>query len=340
MSNYTNERASDSATDLNLIRDQCGALALELERETDPTRRAELARELAECRQRAFEVEQHDQPEAEREAGGPAAVRGDSERPAPFVTIEAADQRPDYAGLYAAKTAQARGRRDRTPPNVGASLNLPPAVKETVQRVERAQENATPAKKASAGRTLALSKQENKLLDVAPDIATTPPTGEDMAFTHAVLCHVGLPRAKVEGREFMRQSGAAWVNVQAGWLDEGKGPVQQSIPYGVMPRLALAWVSTYAVRHRTREIPIGDSAADFLRLMLGADTVGQGARYATLRKQMHALAACRLQLGFKGRTFNGQPVEQFDAWVSNRDSSQRPLSSMAGRDDALGALFQ
>lgn len=172
---------------------------------------------------------------------------------------------------------------------------------------------------------LILTERDQKLIEAGAEIATNPPSGEDMAFTHAVLCQVGLPRAKVEGREFMRQSGAAWVNVQAGWLDEGKGPVQQPIPYGVMPRLALAWVSTYAVRHGSREIPIGDSAAEFLRLMLGADTVSQGARYTTLRKQMHALAACRLQLGFRGRTFNGQPVEQFDAWLANRDSSQRTL---------------
>ena len=78
------------------------------------------------------------------------------------------------------------------------------------------------------------TRQENKLLDAAAEIYGTLPT-DDMAFTHAVFCQVGLPRAKVEGREFIRQSGAAWGNVQAGWLDEGKGPVQQSIPYGVMP---------------------------------------------------------------------------------------------------------
>ena len=110
MSEYTNERPSDDTTDLNLIREQCGTLELALQTETDPARLSDLHRELAECRQRAFEVEQRDQPEAEREAGGPsgdtlppAAVRGDSERPAPFVTIEAADPRPDYAGLYAAE---------------------------------------------------------------------------------------------------------------------------------------------------------------------------------------------------------------------------------------------
>jgi hypothetical protein len=168
----------------------------------------------------------------------------------------------------------------------------------------------------------AMTAAERKLVDTGTLIATAGPDGEDLAFTHAVLCQVGLPRAKVEEREFMRQSGAAWVNIQAGWLDEGRGPVLQPIPYGVMPRLGLAWVSTFAVRNKERQIPIGDSAAEFLRLM-GMDD--QGARYATLRKQMHALAACRLQLGFKGRTYNGQPVQQFDAWIASRETKQRSL---------------
>lgn len=165
--------------------------------------------------------------------------------------------------------------------------------------------------------------QTVKLLNAGAEIASDSPASQDMAFTHAVFCQVGLPRAKVDGREFMRKSGAAWVNVQAGWLDEGSGPIQQPIPYGAVPRLAMAWVSTFAVRHKEREIPIGDTAAEFLRLMGMADV--QGARYTTLRTQMHALAACRMQLGFKGRTFNGQPVEQFDAWISNRGGSQRAL---------------
>lgn len=104
------DHSTENMGELPMLRDQCAALGLELEREANPTRRAELARELAECRQLAFEAEQRDRPEAEREAGGPAgdplppaAVRGDSEKAAPFVIIEAADPRPDYAGLYAAE---------------------------------------------------------------------------------------------------------------------------------------------------------------------------------------------------------------------------------------------
>lgn len=167
------------------------------------------------------------------------------------------------------------------------------------------------------------NRREAKLIDTSALIAREPPNGDDMAFTHAVLCQVGLPRSRVDGREFLRQSGSAWVNVQAGVLDEGRGPVLQPIPYGAMPRLALAWVSTFAKRHNTREIPIGDSASAFLRLLGQPATGGQRGAFKTLRTQMHAMAACRLQLGYKGRTFNGQPVEQFDAWVADRDHHQK-----------------
>jgi uncharacterized protein YozE (UPF0346 family) len=173
--------------------------------------------------------------------------------------------------------------------------------------------------------TKAATRSELKLLDAGSLISMEPPTGADMAFTHAVLCQVGLPRSKVEGREFLRQSGKVWINVQAGFLDEGCGPVLQPIPYGAMPRLALAWISTYAKRKNTRVVPVGESASEFLR-MLGQSTSG-GARgaFTMLRKQMHALAACRLQLGYMGRTFNGQPVEQFDSWVANKDTNQRAI---------------
>lgn len=170
-----------------------------------------------------------------------------------------------------------------------------------------------------------LTRAELKLIDASAKIMDMQPEGKDMAFTHAVLCQVGLPRSKFAGREFMRQSGAAWVNVQAGWIDEGNGPVQQPIPYGALPRLALAWISTQAVREKCREIAIGNSASEFLRMLGKTATGGKTGSFSMLRMQMHALAACRLQLGFKGRTYTDQPVAQFDAWLRDKDHRQKSL---------------
>lgn len=168
-----------------------------------------------------------------------------------------------------------------------------------------------------------LTKGEAQLIDAGASIMERP-SGDDMAFMHAIMCQVGLPRAKTEAREFLRKSGDMWIYIQAGMIDEGRGPIPQPVPYGSLPRLATAWLSTYAVRYRQQEIPIGHSAAEFLRLV-GIDG-GDGRRYATLRTQMQALAACRLQLGYKGLTTNPSPiVKTFVAWSQNKDTGQRSL---------------
>lgn len=88
---------------------------------------------------------------------------------------------------------------------------------------------------------------------------------------HSIMCQVGLPRSKVDGTSFERHSGGAALLVEAGKLWDGKQFVQQPIPYGAMPRLMLAWMNTYAVRFNSPEIPVGDSASEFLR-MLGQRT--------------------------------------------------------------------
>lgn len=150
-----------------------------------------------------------------------------------------------------------------------------------------------------------------KLINANVAICMDAPAGDELMFCHSIMSQIGLPRSQVKGREFHHTVGAAWMSIQAGMLDEGAGPVEQPVPYGATARLALTCVSTLALRHKNREIDIGRSAAEFLS-MLGHDL--QGHWYRMLRRQMHALAACRLQLGFQGRTVNSLPIQQFDAW--------------------------
>lgn len=155
-------------------------------------------------------------------------------------------------------------------------------------------------------------------------IAETPPSGQDMAFLHTTLCQVGLPRSKVEGREYTRRSGKDWIVVRAGTLDmgDGHGPVEQPLPYGALPRLALAFISTYAKRHKTREVPIGDSAYEFLKL-IGTAKGNQKpsvTSYKTLQTQLNALAASHMQLGNgTGLTINTQIAKRFQVWTGTND---------------------
>ncbi|WP_218584091.1 replication protein RepA [Pseudomonas akapageensis] len=127
------------------------------------------------------------------------------------------------------------------------------------------------------------------------------------------------------------------MSIQAGYLDEGGGPVLQEIPYGAMPRLALTWISTYAVRHKTNRIPIGDTAADFLKL-LELDT--QGTRYDKLHQAINALATCRIHFGLNDREVDGTLISQFDAWQPLPDNRRRRWPGLLTLDDQFYKSLQ
>ena len=173
---------------------------------------------------------------------------------------------------------------------------------------------------------------ESSLLDTAGMILQDEPTASEIAYLHAILCQVGLPRGPraVEGLSvFERICGGAALRVTAGALWDGKQLVQQPIPYGANPRLVLAWLNTQAVKTRSPIIPVGDSAAEFLRMLGKESTGGKNGTLTNFKRQIQALAACHMTLGFNaaGRayTYNGQPVKQFEAWIKPRDEHQRAL---------------
>jgi len=163
------------------------------------------------------------------------------------------------------------------------------------------------------------------LKEAATAIEDTRPKGKDVSYIHSILCQIGLPRAKVDGDTFERMSMGCALEVRAGKIWNGRELVQQIVPYGPLPRLIMAYISTYALRHNTTAIPFGDSNNDALRL-LGIEKAGT--TFRMFRTQLSALSSCTMTLGFNvgdtAHTFHGQPVEHFEAWLANA-TDQRSL---------------
>jgi hypothetical protein len=157
---------------------------------------------------------------------------------------------------------------------------------------------------------------QRRILDAAADIMEVGP--ETPEFLHAVLCQVGLPRSKVEGRIFERTSGKAALRLEAGgqYLGKRGGFKELPLPYGSRPRLVLYHLCSEAVRTRSREIDIGRSLAAFLEKL---DLCTSGQEYTRFKNQMTALCGVRMILGYSdaGRslTINTVPVHRFDAWT-------------------------
>lgn len=168
-----------------------------------------------------------------------------------------------------------------------------------------------------------MSRTMRRVVDHSVAIQERKPDRAD--FQHTVLCQVGMPRRSTTERTFERTSGAVSVRLEAGSLYTGAGFIDQPLPYGTRPRLVMVHISSEAVRTQKREIEVGDSIRHFMKI-LGLDPGGREHNY--FKRQMEALAACRMQIGmtFNGRavTINTNPIRKFDAWL-NPTGSQRVL---------------
>jgi hypothetical protein len=144
-----------------------------------------------------------------------------------------------------------------------------------------------------------------------------------ISFQHWLLCQVGPPRKKTHSRTFQRNFGAAWIHMQAGYVDTESGKEEQPLPSGALPRLIMMYLVKQAITKKTTEILLGTSPKNFMQL-LGISADG-GKRYDHLREQMNALVACQIQMGFKGQTFNIATVKSYQTWPSRDNDHQSAL---------------
>ena len=171
-----------------------------------------------------------------------------------------------------------------------------------------------------------LTPTQQRLLHAHDRIVSEPPDRSD--FLHTVMCQVGMPRRATAARTFERTSGPFSVLLEAGQLWNGRDWVPHPLPYGTTPRLVMVHLSSEAIRTRNRRVELGDSMRQFLQLLGMQTSGGERGGYTMFRKQMEALAACRLTIGMKSDgkvvTVDAKPIKRFEAWLQ-QDGSQQTL---------------
>jgi hypothetical protein len=173
-------------------------------------------------------------------------------------------------------------------------------------------------------RTAALTKTEQRLLAANQQISQEPPDRSD--FLHTVMCQVGMPRRATTERTFERTSGHISMLLEAGRAWDGKQWIDQPLPYGTTPRLVMVHLSSEAIRTQNRTVEIGNSIRQFLLTLGIGDGGGPRGGYTVFKKQMEALAACKLLIGMQneGRIVNikTNPITRFEAWLQPSGTQQ------------------
>lgn len=130
-----------------------------------------------------------------------------------------------------------------------------------------------------------------------------------------------MPHRRTLENEFERRNGSFTLTMLA--------PSRVGLPYGSVPRLLVAWLTTEAVRTRDRRIELGDTLSQFMTQL---DLVPTGGRWGTitrLREQMQRLFAasvsCTYEDGYRWSMDSVRVAERADLWWSPKTPEQVAL---------------
>lgn len=113
-----------------------------------------------------------------------------------------------------------------------------------------------------------------------------------LGYMARVLVQATLPHSRLAGNEFERRNGAFSLVMLA--------PSRIGLPYGVVPRLLLSWVSTEAVRTRERHLVLGDSLSSFMQQLDMMPTGGRWGSITRLREQSRRLFNTTISCHYEG----------------------------------------
>ena len=141
----------------------------------------------------------------------------------------------------------------------------------------------------------------------------------DLGFMARTMALCSLPRTNPGNRhQYKRQNGPYTLYMFAG---------RDKLPYGNLPRLLMAWLSTEAVKTQSRELVLGRSLSEFMRTLGVYSSAGGVA--TRLRNQMRRLFNAHVQLIYEDQhgeaTVNALITDRTELWWTPNRPDQAGL---------------
>ena len=171
------------------------------------------------------------------------------------------------------------------------------------------------------------------LADQVHQLVSASEADPDLGFMARLMALCCLPRTNPGDRlQYKRQNGPYKLVMVAG--------ADNKLPYGNLPRLLLAWVSTEAVRTGSRVLILGDSLSEFMRTLGVYSSAGGVAN--RLRNQMDRLFNAHVSMIYEdGRgkaTVNSLIARRTEFWWNPQTA--RRAGAVGEQDRTRRGFFQ
>lgn len=158
----------------------------------------------------------------------------------------------------------------------------------------------------------------NRALAIEDELALD---ADALGFMARAMVQATLPHSKVVGNEFTRRNGNYSLTILS--------PSTIGLPYGSVPRLLLAWVTTEAVKTKSRELELGDSLSGFMRELDLVPTGGRWGSITRLKEQTKRLFASSItaiyEQGQGTQIINQAVADRAVFWWHPKDPDQAAL---------------
>lgn len=101
--------------------------------------------------------------------------------------------------------------------------------------------------------------KEKELRQKILDVVCIDPNHDDIGYICRSMVLASMPHKKFQGTIFEKRSGNYILKIEGGTSEA------DSIPFGVYPRLIIAWIVKEAVRTKSKKIVLGNSLSDFMK---------------------------------------------------------------------------
>ena len=142
-----------------------------------------------------------------------------------------------------------------------------------------------------------------------------------LGYMARVMVQTTMPHSKTPGSEYVRSNGALKLTLLA--------PSETGLPYGSIPRLLLAWLTTEAVRTKSHVLTLGNNLSDFMHQLDMNPTGGRWGSITRLRDQSQRLFTASISCTHSdpNRTdiLNIKIASRATLWWKPKEPGQRSL---------------